>query len=302
MSNETKVVRFPYSPDYQYVFKFEETFDRDYTRQWMRSNWIISLLVGILYVAGAFSLKAFMKTRTPMKLRRFLIVWNWTLAVFSVMGFARTFPEFFHVLTKYGYHFSVCNRSYADINVITAVWGFLFTLSKVPELLDTAFVLLRKRNLIFLHWYHHFTTLVISWYIYSDHPAMGRWIMNLNYGVHSIMYSYYALRAMDFRPPQFVAISITAIQIIQMIFGLAASLYSAAMMMSGRPCGHSADVVIFLLIVYGSYFALFVNFFVKTYVAKATKTITRRMTSGNITTSIKPDLCFQNVHSRDKIE
>lgn len=286
MMNGTKLVRFPYSPDYSYFFGFEETFDRDSTRVWMKANWSLSLLVGVMYIFGAFALQNFMKTRQAWKLNGVLIFWNWTLAVFSIIGFIRTVPEFFYVLTRYGYHFSVCNRSYADINVITAFWGFLFSVSKVPELLDTAFVILRKRNLIFLHWFHHFLTLVLSWYIYSDHPAMGRWIMVMNYAVHSVMYSYYALRAMSFRPPKWISMMVTTIQILQMMLGLVASVYSTVMLVTGRKCGLSNDVAAFLLFVYSSYFLLFVNFFLKAYVTDhaTLKKVTRKSATNGYTT------------------
>lgn len=34
----------------------------------------------------------------------------------------------------------------------TGLWAFLFVLSKIVELGDTAFLVLRKRPIIFLHW------------------------------------------------------------------------------------------------------------------------------------------------------
>jgi hypothetical protein len=35
----------------------------------------------------------------------------------------------------------------------TGLWVFVFTASKVPELLDTMFLVLRKKPVILLHWY-----------------------------------------------------------------------------------------------------------------------------------------------------
>ena len=43
-------------------------------------------------------------------------------------------------------------------------WVMLFIFSKLPELIDTVFIVLRKRQLIFLHWYHHVTVLLFCWH------------------------------------------------------------------------------------------------------------------------------------------
>ena len=48
--------------------------------------------------------------------------------------------------------------------------------------------------------------------------------MVMNYSVHSIMYTYYTLRAMRIRVPKVFAVITTSLQIIQMIFGLLITL------------------------------------------------------------------------------
>lgn len=53
-------------------------------------------------------------------------------------------------------------RSFIE-HKVSGFWSTMFVLSKVPELGDTLFIVLRKQPLIFLHWYHHATVLVYSW-------------------------------------------------------------------------------------------------------------------------------------------
>lgn len=49
-------------------------------------------------------------------------------------------------------------ESYADN--ATGLWCVVFTVSKVLELMDTFFVVMRKKPLIFLHWYVHWFILI----------------------------------------------------------------------------------------------------------------------------------------------
>ena len=42
------------------------------------------------------------------------------------------------------------------------------------------------------------TVLVYCWYSFSEYTAPARWFVVMNFIVHSIMYSYYALKAMRY--------------------------------------------------------------------------------------------------------
>lgn len=80
------------------------------------------------------------------------------------------------------------------------VWGWIFALSKVIEFGDTVFIVLRKSRLSFLHWYHHITVCVYSWYALTPIPsALSDWFGGMNYSVHTCMYTYYALRASGYK-------------------------------------------------------------------------------------------------------
>ena len=157
-----------------------------------------------------------MKNKKAFDLRRALVLWSGTLATFSVIGAINTVPERLDVIGSYGWKYSVCIK----INYIgpASYWGSLFVLSKVYELGDTFFIVLRKQKLTFLHWYHHVTVLLYSWYSASQLQVLCRYFMVMNYSVHAVMYSYYTLRALKIRIPRAGAMCVTIMQILQVGF------------------------------------------------------------------------------------
>ena len=141
----------------------------------------------------------------------------------------------------------------------------------MPELFDTLFIILRKQKLIFLHWYHHATVLIFSWYCYAESSSTGRWHCNMNFLVHSIMYSYYALKSLGVRIPRQLAMSITISQIAQMIMGAFVSFYAFYAKKSGLSCEISDSRLYAGMGIYASYFILFTQFFYTTYLRKSNK-------------------------------
>ena len=128
---------------------------------------------------------------------------------------------------------------------------------QVPELGDTIFIVLRKQKLIFLHWYHHITVLIYCWYSFSQYTAPARWFVVMNFIVHSIMYTYYAFRALRYntiiiflsihhqsiicryRVPKIIAMVITSLQLIQMIIGCAVNYMAFNYKQNGKNQYHS---------------------------------------------------------------
>lgn len=142
-------------------------------------------------------------------------------------------------------------------------------LSKLPELGDTLFIVLRKQPLIFLHWYHHITVLIYTWFSYTEYTSSARWFIVMNYCVHSVMYSYYALRAMRFTPPRAISMVITSLQLTQMVVGCAINIWAHDYLSTaGRTSCHITPFNIKLSIaMYFSYFVLFARFFYKSYLS-----------------------------------
>jgi len=145
----------------------------------------------------------------------------------------------------------------------------MFVLSKVPELGDTVFIVLRKQKLIFLHWYHHVTVLVYCWYSFSEYTAPARWFVVMNFVVHSLMYSYYALKAMRIRVARSVAMVITSLQLLQMVVGCLVNYTAFTFKTKGMSCGVSETNLRLSLLMYSSYFILFARFFYNAYFAQS---------------------------------
>jgi elongation of very long chain fatty acids protein 6 len=259
-------------PNYSHVFNFEEKFIHQDSRDWMQNNWTnVFFYIGI-YMALIFGGQHFMASRPKFELRGLLTLWNTLLAAFSIIGFTRTAPELVHVLRNHGLYHSVCIPSFIEQDRVSGFWTFMFVLSKLPELGDTMFIVLRKQPLIFLHWYHHITVLIYSWFSYTEYTSTARWFVVMNYFVHSIMYTYYALRAMRYSPPKFISMVITTLQLIQMVIGFAINVWAYRFLEPGqKDCCISKHNVNFSLLMYGSYFILFARFFHKAYFSGAGK-------------------------------
>ncbi|XP_068597193.1 very long chain fatty acid elongase 6-like [Brachionichthys hirsutus] len=247
-------------------FGFERRFDDRRAIAWMQANWSAAFAFSALYAALVFGGRHYMKLRPRMNLRQPLVLWSLSLALFSIVGAVRTGRYMFHVLSVGGLRRSVCDRSFYN-GPVSRFWAYAFVLSKAPELGDTAFVVLRKQKLLFLHWYHHITVLLYSWYSYKDMVAGGGWFMTMNYGVHALMYSYYAARAVGLRVPRPLAVLVTSAQICQMGMGLAVSALAYRWMRRGD-CPARLDNIAWAALMYLSYLLLFSNFFYRTYLRR----------------------------------
>jgi len=260
-----------YNVSYFNALDFETNFDSYfYVNLVGQTRWMAKWFM-VLYLGGIYLLKKYMKTREKFDLRAPLFLWNFCLATLSLFGAIRTISELLQLINNYGLTFSFCfaGKPFLD-NRVGGFWNWMFTLSKVPELGDTVFIVLRKQPLIFLHWYHHVTVLLYTWYSYSDYIATARWFVCMNYLVHSIMYSYYALKALRFRVPRFVAMFITTAQLAQMVMGSAVNIWAYQVKQAGNECHVSYENIKISLIMYTSYFVLFAHFFRRAYMKKPT--------------------------------
>lgn len=185
--------------------------------------------------------------------------WNLACASMSIAGAAYTVPHLFKAFRKMGLLYTVCTEPfdwYGDHEV--GFFTMVFCLSKIPELLDTVFIILKNRAVSFLHWYHHATVMAFCWVAYGNRAGPGLWFASMNYVVHSVMYSYYACTSL--RP---IAPFVTALQIVQMFIGMFIVAY--AVFVGGSGCALDRTTAASAGVMYGSYCMLFIQFALRKY-------------------------------------
>ena len=252
---------------------FENDFNETSAIIFVRNHWHYSLYISAFYVTSVFAIQRIMKDRPKCNLRAPLMLWSLLLAAFSLTGFAITGLHQWPYMVVHGWKRSVCDS--IIVSGQGGLWSFLFCLSKAPELVDTYFIVLRKQKLIFLHWYHHVTVFIYCWYSYSNITNAQQWFITMNYFVHSIMYSYYAVKASGtFRPPIWINMIITSLQLIQMVVGVWVNVY-VYINMTLDPnwyCDGKIETtykfVYLAFVMYASYFVLFAHFFYSVYLCK----------------------------------
>ncbi|XP_032805822.1 very long chain fatty acid elongase 6-like [Petromyzon marinus] len=244
-------------------YEFERVFNEAEAIEWMQDNWRKAFLFSIAYLVLIFWGQHAMKQRPKFELRKPLMLWSLSLALFSIIGAVRTGAYMWYILSTNGLQQSVCDQSFYN-GPVSKFWAYAFVLSKAPELGDTIFIVLRKQKLIFLHWYHHVTVLLYSWYSYKDMVAGGGWFMTVNYGVHAVMYSYYAMRAAGMRVPRLLAMLITTTQIGQMVLGCFVNVLVYRWMRQGQ-CSSYVENIVWSSLMYFSYLLLFCHFFYDAY-------------------------------------
>tara|TARA_Y100000816_G_scaffold241476_1_gene188281 strand:- start:40 stop:834 length:795 start_codon:yes stop_codon:yes gene_type:complete len=226
------------------------------------------------YLSFIYSFSRYMKYNKAYSLTQPLIYWNTMLCLFSFVGALQTVPMLVRIIYN--------SNEFKDTICVnpTNSWGQnpwigFFIYSKIPELLDTFFIVARKRPLIFLHWYHHVTVLLYCWHSYATEAPQALYFVAMNYSVHSIMYGYYALSAMKLKPSWLPPAMITATQISQMVVGVFVQCIASYQYIttSYESCPLNGRNIFWGGIMYASYLKLFSDFALKRYTPRLLKTV-----------------------------
>lgn len=257
----------------RFYSEFEQGYDANpvlnYLQKW---KYIAPPIVVLIYGTGCYLGQKYMKDRASSDISFVLSVWNALLAGFSLYGAIRTVPHLLYRIGTLTFEETICEDPCTAFGSgAVGLATQLFILSKVPELFDTAFLILKKKPVTFLHWYHHITVLLYCWNSYITESSTGLYFVAMNYTVHAVMYFYYCLQTLHLLPRSFPAHMITILQIMQMFVGALVVLSSAIFYVFGGsayPPGTCNDHPVNIIsggLMYGSYLYLFIKFALRRY-------------------------------------
>ena len=215
----------------------------------------------VTYIPLVFVLQRIMKYRDAFDLSPHLKLWNACLSALSLYAFSILLARLVHI----EFVSSITSLGYSSGQ--TGFIMFMFCLSKFPEMVDTLFIVLRKKELTFLHVFHHLTVAIYCYSTLFCNPPLGYWYALMNTLVHGVMYGYFAFDKDIKRFTNFNPMYLTILQILQMAWGVSLNVIYLLQPTTQYDFVTNYNAA-YGLLMYGSYLYLFCVFFEAKYTFK----------------------------------
>eukprot|EP01134_Creolimax_fragrantissima_P006469 CFRG6469T1 len=225
----------------------------------------VPIVMTVVYVVGILYAKnVWMKEREPFNIKACMVMYNLFQTVFNAWWVVACLYEVFSVNGPT--LASGADKSPSGFNLGFLIW--VYYNNKYIEMLDTVFMVLRKKNtqITFLHMWHH-TLILWSWWAVVRFACGGCSYFGalLNSTVHVMMYAYYLLTILRVRCPW--KRHLTQVQLTQFVVCLMHSLYALAFTESYPRWVISLEVFVMI-----NMLVLFADFYKKAYDKKARST------------------------------
>ncbi|KAJ1967415.1 Fatty acyl-CoA elongase/Polyunsaturated fatty acid specific elongation enzyme [Dimargaris xerosporica] len=232
----------------------------------------------VVYLTVIFGGQWLMKNFKPIRANLLFQIHNFFLTVVSLGLLLLFIEQVYPMYRAHGLLFTICSDD-AWTQKLELLY-YLNYLTKYYELVDTVFLVLRKKKLEFLHYYHHSLTMILCFTQLNGRTSVSYVPITLNLLVHVFMYYYYWRASCGVRI--WWKKYLTLLQITQFIIDLGfvyfctytyfAATYYPFMPNMGA-CAGTESSALFGCLLLSSYLLLFLQFFGKTYTKPVAKKV-----------------------------
>lgn len=209
----------------------------------------------ICYLLFCFIGHKMIRFQRALDLQMSNLLWNAALCVISFAGMCRTIPLLLSVVyaPSSSIFESLCVFKGAYANGPGGFWIGVFVCCRILQLLDTAFIILRKKPLQVVHWFQHMTMVLYCWDAFATRCPILMFIAGANYTLNAIMYGSLCLVALKLKVVNLSAVPlmITIMQICESVMGLCLCSTSLYYIMKGNDCGNPRNIISGIMM-YGS--------------------------------------------------
>lgn len=223
----------------------------------------------------------FMKLRNAYDLK-------WTIRLYNILMSLTNLYTFYRVamLTKFGLNYFGCkqvgNKTKEDNELVNL--AFLYFATKLVELLDTIFFILRKKfnQASNLHVFHHGFIAICVWIYFKIAPGGSSVLFPfLNVGVHTVMYGYYFMATFkSLQKYLWWKRHLTSVQIIQFVLSMVHFSFQGL-----SSCNYPPALAIIGFTFNLVFFVLFCNFYYHAYLVPSAKSRPSRHESDKVSAS-----------------
>ncbi|TPX47430.1 very-long-chain 3-oxoacyl-CoA synthase [Synchytrium endobioticum] len=253
----------------------------------------------VLYLSIVLGGQQLMKSvAKPFRLKTIFFCHNALLSFCSAWLLAAHLEIIIPMVREKGFFYAFCDDGAYTQNLEALYYiNYLF---KYYELIDTLFLVLKKKPLEFLHVYHHGATMLLGYIEQEGRTSVSWLVIILNLSVHVLMYYYYACMALPNAKPIWWKKHLTTMQIAQFIIDLSIVYFCAGTIYANTYfpnsifnfsiptmgyCAGSIQATNIGCFVLSSYLVLFIQFFIKTYSDKKRLALQKKTAMATLATN-----------------